>query len=132
MALNQRQLKFCEEYIKTDNATKAAIAAGYSEKTAYSIGNENLKKPEISAYIQERLKEAQAKRIASADEVMQFLTRVMRGEEKDQFGLDASLQDRTKAGVELLKRYEAGKDDTKKVLDKLDAVIGEIDAIANS
>ena len=132
MALNQRQLKFCEEYIKTDNATKAAIAAGYSEKTAYSIGNENLKKPEISAYIQERLNEAQAKRIASADEVMQFLTRVMRGEEKDQFGLDASLQDRTKAGVELLKRYEAGKDDTKKVLDKLDAVIGEIDAIANS
>lgn len=132
MALNQRQLKFCEEYIKTDNATKAAIAAGYSEKTAYSIGNENLKKPEISAYIQERLKEAQAKRIASADEVMQFLTRVMRGEEKDQFGLDASLQDRTKAGVELLKRYEAGKDDTKKVLEKLDAVIGEIDAIANS
>lgn len=91
-----------------------------------------MKDVECKAYIQERLNIAQSKNIASADEVLQFLTRVMRGEEKDQFGLDASLQDRTKAGVELLKRYDASKDDTQKVLDKLDAVIGEIDAIAKS
>ena len=51
MALNQKQLTFCEEYIKTNNATKAAIAAGYSEKTAYVIGAENLRKPNISAYM---------------------------------------------------------------------------------
>lgn len=124
--------KFCEAYLEKGNATEAAKIAGYSEKTAYSQGGRLLKDVECKAYIQERLNVAQSKNIASADEVMQFLTRVMRGEEKDQFGLDASLQDRTRAGVELLKRYDASKDDTQKVLDKLDAVIGEIDAIAKS
>lgn len=124
--------KFCEAYLEKGNATEAAKIAGYSEKTAYSQGGRLLKDVECKAYIQERLNIAQSKNIASADEVLQFLTRVMRGEEKDQFGLDASLQDRTKAGVELLKRYDASKDDTQKVLDKLDAVIGEIDAIAKS
>jgi phage terminase small subunit len=124
--------KFCEAYLEKGNATEAAKIAGYSEKTAYSQGGRLLKDVECKAYIQERLNIAQSKNIASADEVLQFLTRVLRGEEKDQFGLDASLQDRTKAGVELLKRYDASKDDTQKVLDKLDAVIGEIDAIAKS
>lgn len=124
--------KFCEAYLEKGNATEAAKIAGYSEKTAYSQGGRLLKDVECKVYIQERLDIARSKNIASADEVLQFLTRVMRGEEKDQFGLDASLQDRTKAGVELLKRYDASKDDTQKVLDKLDAVIGEIDAIAKS
>ena len=124
--------KFCEAYLEKGNATEAAKIAGYSERTAYSQGCRLLKDVDCKAYIQERLNKARARNVASADEVLQFLTRVMRGEEKDQFGLDASLQDRTKAGVELLKRYDAAKDDTQKVLDKLDAVIGEIDAIAKS
>jgi phage terminase small subunit len=55
MALNERQEKFCIEYLVDFHVTNAAIRAGYSEKTAYSIGSENLKKPEI----QERLKELQ-------------------------------------------------------------------------
>ena len=109
MALTQRQRIFCEEYIKTNNATKAAKAAGYSEKTAYSIGNENLKKPEISAYIRSRQDEINAEQIASTDEVMRFFTSVMRGEEKDQFGLDAALSDRIKAGQEIMKRFEITK-----------------------
>ena len=50
--LTDKQEKFCYEYVFHLNATKAAINAGYSEKTAYSIGNENLKKPEIQARIQ--------------------------------------------------------------------------------
>jgi hypothetical protein len=50
--LTDKQEKFCYEYVLHLNATKAAINAGYSEKTAYSIGGENLKKPEI----QERIK----------------------------------------------------------------------------
>ena len=50
--LTDKQEKFCYEYVLHLNATKAAINAGYSEKTAYSIGNENLKKPEIQARIQ--------------------------------------------------------------------------------
>lgn len=51
--LTDKQRRFCEEYVIDWNATRAAIAAGYSEKTAYSIGQENLKKPEIESHIQE-------------------------------------------------------------------------------
>lgn len=51
--LTGKQKRFCEEYIFDFNATRAAKVAGYSEQTAYSIGNENLKKPEIQAYITE-------------------------------------------------------------------------------
>ena len=111
MALTQQQRIFCEEYIKTNNATKAAKAAGYSDKTAHVIGCENLKKPNISAYIKYRLDEINAEQIASTDEVMRFFTSVMRGEEKDQFGLDASLADRIKAGQEIVKRFDMVKSD---------------------
>ena len=104
MALTPKQQAFADYYLELGNATEAAKKAGYSEQTAYSIGNENLKKPEISAYIDQRLEEINSKRIATIDEVMSFYTKVMRGEEKDQFGLDASLNDRLKAGRELLKR----------------------------
>lgn len=51
--LTGKQKRFCEEYIFDFNATRAAKAAGYSEDTAYSIGHENLIKPEIQAYIKE-------------------------------------------------------------------------------
>ena len=51
--LTGKQKKFCEEYIFDFNATRAAKAAGYSEGTAYSIGNENLRKPEVATYIKE-------------------------------------------------------------------------------
>ena len=104
MALTPKQQKFAEYYLETGNATESAKKAGSSEKTAYSIGNENLSKPEIKEYIQERLDELKSKQIATIDEVMQFYTSIMRGEEKDQFGLDASLTDRIKAGQELVKR----------------------------
>ncbi len=45
--LTKKQVKFCKEYLRTSNATEAARKAGYSKKTAYSIGSENLNKPEI-------------------------------------------------------------------------------------
>ena len=51
--LTDKQERFCYEYCIDFNATKAAIRAGYSENTAYSIGNENLKKPEIKKRISE-------------------------------------------------------------------------------
>lgn len=114
MALTQKQRIFCEEYIKTTNATKAAIAAGYSEKTARSIGSENLTKPDISAYIKDRLEEINREQIASTDEVLRFFTSVMRGMEKDQFGLDASISDRIKAGQEIVKRLDMVKEDKGK------------------
>lgn len=58
--LTDKQIRFCEEYLIDFNATQAAKRAGYSEKTAYSIGVENLRKPEIQNYIeklQQELKE---------------------------------------------------------------------------
>lgn len=107
MKLTLKQKAFCDYYIQTGNASEAARKAGYSEKTAPFIGAENLKKPKISAYIAERLAEADKKRIADADEVMQFYTSVLRGEVKDQFGLDVAISDKIKAGVELMKRFAA-------------------------
>ncbi|MCI5724446.1 terminase small subunit [Fusobacterium sp.] len=80
MKLNARQKAFCEYYVACGNATEAAKKAGYSERTAYSMGNENLKKPELKKYIDEMLKELEEKRMASAEEVIKFLTASMRGE----------------------------------------------------
>ena len=80
MKLTLKQRAFADFYIELANATEAAKRAGYSEKTCYSIGNENLKKPEIKAYINERLKQIENKRIADASEVLKYLTSVMRGE----------------------------------------------------
>lgn len=101
--LTEKQKRFIDYYIETANATESARRAGYSKKTAKNIGAENLAK--LNIFIQERLKEKEEQRIASQDEVLQYLTKVMRGEEKDQFGLDASLQDRTKCAELLGKRY---------------------------
>ena len=116
MALTPKQQAFADYYLELGNATEAAKRAGYSEKTAYAIGNENLSKPEISAYIAERTEQIQGERIATIEEVMQFYTSVMRGEEKDQFGLEASLNDRLKAGQEIIKRLSAAKtENTEKI-----------------
>ena len=132
MALNERQKAFADYYIQTGNATEAAIKAGYSEETAYSIGNENLKKPEISAYIGERMASQGEKRVADANEVIEFYTAVMRGEVKDQFGLDASLSDRLKAGDALMKRYAVTDSGSKGIIEKLDKILSDIDEVMNN
>lgn len=102
--LTPKQRAFADNYIISGNATDAAKKAGYKEKAAYAIGAENLRKPQIMEYIKNRTAHAEKKRIATGDEVMQFFTRVMNGEEKDAFGLDASLDTKIKAAVELAKR----------------------------
>lgn len=79
--MTDKQRIFCEEYLIDLNATQAAIRAGYSEKTAYSTGNENLKKPELQEYIQKMLDEKEDTLIAKQDEVLKTLTRIMRREE---------------------------------------------------
>ena len=107
MNLTPRQKAFADYYIECGNSTEAARKAGYSEKTCYAIGAENLKKPQISAYISERMQAQNEAQVASADEVLRFFSSVMRGEVKDQFGLDAALSDRLNAGKELMKRYAA-------------------------
>jgi phage terminase small subunit len=125
LTLTQKQKRFCEEYIKTTNASAAAVAAGYSKKTAGAIGAENLKKPQIAAYIKKRLDEQDAALVADSNEILKFYTAVMRGEVKDQFGLDASLSDRLKAGDNLMKRYAAASDRNKNTMEKLDAMLKE-------
>ena len=59
--MTPKMQKFVDEYLVDLNATQAAIRAGYSKKTAYSIGVSNLKKPEIQAAIQKRQKSAAEK-----------------------------------------------------------------------
>ena len=103
--LTPKQKAFCDYYIETGNATEAARKAGYKGKNLNRVASENLTKLDIKIYIEERMKIIEDKRIAKADEVLQYLTSVMRGEEKDQFGLDPSLQDRNKAAEMLGKRY---------------------------
>ena len=101
--LTEKQKRFIDYYIETGNATESAILAGYSENSAKQIGSENLTK--LDAYIKERLDKKEDERIATANEVLRYLTAVLRGEEKDQFGFDASLKDRNKAAELLGKRY---------------------------
>jgi len=62
MTLNARQEMFANEYIIDLNATQAAIRAGYSSRTAASIGSENLKKPEILVRVKE-LKDKRAEKL---------------------------------------------------------------------
>lgn len=78
--LTAKQQRFVDEYLIDLNATQAAIRAGYSKGTAYSIGVENLRKPEIQKRIQERMNEKEASLIATQDEILKYLTSVMRGE----------------------------------------------------
>ena len=78
--LTAKQQRFCDEYLIDLNATQAAIRAGYSKKTAYSIGIENLRKPEIKKYIDDRMAAKKSKLIADQDEVLKYLTSVLRGE----------------------------------------------------
>lgn len=128
--MTPKQKAFADYYIQTGNATEAAKKAGYSEDTARQIGAENLSKPAISEYIAERMEERGKKRVADANEVIEFYTAVMRGEVKDQFGLEASLSDRLKAGDSLMKRYAAAADRNKGAMEKLDSLLKEFqDAI---
>lgn len=78
--LTPKQKTFADEYIKSGNATQAALNAGYSAKTARSIGQENLTKPDISNYINERLKQIEDEKIMDMKEVMQRLSEIARAE----------------------------------------------------
>ena len=104
--LNQRQIRFVQNYMKTNNITHSAIDAGYSPKTAHVQGCNLLKNTKVSEYINAINERIESDKIADIEEVMQYLTSVMRGEAKDQFDLDASLSERTRAASELAKRLD--------------------------
>lgn len=101
--LTEKQRRFIDYYIETGNATEACRRAGYNGSNLNRIASENLSK--LDSFIKEKMVVKDNERIASQDEVLEYLTNVMRGNEKDAFGLDASLQDRTKCAELLGKRY---------------------------
>ncbi len=81
--LTAKQKRFCDEYLIDLNATQAAIRAGYSEKTAKQIGQENLTKPDLQEYIRKQMDEKEDALIAKQDEVLKYLTAVMRREKTE-------------------------------------------------
>ena len=82
--MTAKQKRFCNEYLIDLNATQAAIRAGYSKKAARQMGADNMAKPYIKAYIAERMAEKEKELIASQDEVLRYLTSVMRGQSESE------------------------------------------------
>ena len=74
--MTKKQTRFVEEYLIDLNATQAAIRAGYSPDTAGSIGNENLKKPEICACVEKAMAERSKRTGVCADRVVQELAKI--------------------------------------------------------
>lgn len=103
-ALTPNEAKFIAIYVECGNATKAVQEAGYSTKSPRQYGNTLLTKSYIAEEIQYRLRKLEDAKIASAEEILKYFTSVMRGEIQDQFGLEASLSERTRAAQELAKR----------------------------
>lgn len=115
--LNIKQQRFADEYIKTGNAYQSAINAGYSE--TYAKGNvvKLLENVSVKSYIDKRLEELKKESIAEQDEILQYLTSVMRGEMTEQTlvgqgegyqeidNIDVGAKDRIKAAELLGKRY---------------------------
>ncbi len=102
--LTDKEFTCLELFIKYGNKTKAGIEAGYSKKTAAQQAARVINGKKGKRYLSDRMASYDNEKIASADEVMEYLTRVMRGEERDQFDLDPSIADRIKAAQELAKR----------------------------
>ena len=104
--LTQRQIRFVQDFMKSNNVTQAAIRSGYSKKTASVQGSRLLTNVKVAEYVDAINERLESDKIADIQEVMEYLTSVMRGEAKDQFDLDASLSERTRAASELAKRLD--------------------------
>ncbi len=145
LPLTTKQKRFCQEYLIDLNATQAAIRAGYSEKSAYSVGQRMLKNVEVKKYIAEQMERLKNEKISSAQEVLEYLTSVMRGEQKEQVPLmyydkqileekSASIKDRLKAAELLGKRYalfteklEVEGTTAVQIVDNIPSQEGEVD-----
>ena len=103
--LTSKQKKFALEFLISGNITDAAKKAGYSERSARQIGSLNLTKPNVVEYMNEILEKTKSEEVATTEEVLEFLTSVMRGDIAEQFGLDPAITDRTKAAQLLMKRF---------------------------
>lgn len=82
--LNYRQKKFCQEYLKSGNATRAAIIAGYSEQTANEQGARLLANVSVKKYITEFQSKIEKKNILSAQQLQEELTRYILDEKEEE------------------------------------------------
>ena len=124
--MNERQRKFVDEYILTGNASESARRAGYSAKTAGSIGERLLKNVEVRAALDERIKAASTEKTLTQSQLLEFLSAVVKGEVCDQqlmtrligkgcsvienVEIRASVQNRIRAAELLLKIQGAFKE----------------------
>lgn len=120
--MNERQKRFADEYIISGNAYQSAIKAGYSPKYAKTDAHKLLENTRIKNYIDERLKEIESEKIADQQEVLKYLSAVMRGEMTEQTlksvgesgqvitEIDVGAKDRIKAAELLGKRYRLWTD----------------------
>lgn len=121
-SLTLKQKQFADEYIRTGNAYQSAINVGYSEKYAKARSHKMLENVGINQYIDDNLEIIQKESIAEADEIMRYLTRVLRAEEKEEIlvyvgdgmqeiqTIRPSAKDRIKAAELLGKRYRMWTD----------------------
>lgn len=130
--LTTKQKRFAEEYVKCGNATQAAINAGYSAKTAKQTGNRLLTNVDLKSYIDAISKRISKKTIMDAQEALELLTGIARGEIKETVfvstGVDvyekqkeADAKTRIAAIREILKRYPLTDPMIKEQLRKLKA-----------
>ena len=78
--MTAKQRRFCDEYLIDLNATQAAIRAGYSSKYANTNVSKLLQNTSIKEFIKKRMDEKEKQLIADQDEVLRYLTSVLRGE----------------------------------------------------
>jgi phage terminase small subunit len=93
--LTDKQKLFCDEYLVDLNGTQAAIRAGYSKNSARSMAAENLAKPNIRQYIDARMQEKEKELIADQDEVLKYLTNVLRGKSQSEIVVVENIGDFT-------------------------------------
>lgn len=115
--LNPKQQAFADYYIEIGSAEEAALKAGYSKAYARGQSYKLLANVGIKTYIENRMEELQSKRVATQQEVLEYLTSIMRGEQQEEVlrgigegaqtidDIDVSAKDRIKAAEMLGKRY---------------------------
>ena len=139
--LTEKQKKFADYYIELGNATQAAINAGYAKRSAQQMGAENLSKPVIKSYIDERLEQIASERIMSAQEAVELLSSIARAEITEQVVVTTmegaevvdkppDVKTRIIAIKEILKRYPDNDKLVEQQIRKLtaDADLAEIKA----
>ncbi|GJM72984.1 terminase small subunit [Paenibacillus macerans] len=106
--MNERHKAFADYYIETTNGTesyKRAYPSCKTDSAARTGASKLLTNPNVKAYIKERMESKEKSRIATQDDILNFLTDVMNGKVKDQLGLETPVKERNKAAELLGKRY---------------------------